>query len=88
MSAQVKKIELSVDKDLATSAEHVLDKLGLTPAQTVTLLYKRIAATGGLPFNVELTADEKKQLGIKTAAEKDPQNNIQSQEEFDAWMND
>ena len=47
-------ISARIDPGLKQSAEQVLQKLGLTPSQAITLFYRQIGLQNGLPFNVKL----------------------------------
>ena len=62
MAVQKKRIQVQVDNELADDTEQVLERLGLTPTTVITMLYKRIVATGALPFKPALTEGEKATL--------------------------
>ena len=47
-------ISARIDPGLKQNAEQVLQKLGLTPSQAITLFYRQIGLQNGLPFNVKL----------------------------------
>ncbi len=53
-----------IDPSLKQLAENILDELGLTPSQAITLFYKQVALRKGLPFKIEIpgisTPDEEK----------------------------
>ncbi|ASN13598.1 MULTISPECIES: type II toxin-antitoxin system RelB/DinJ family antitoxin [Latilactobacillus] len=53
-----KRVQVQIDRVLTTETEEVLNALGLTPTTVITMLYRRIAANGALPFKAELTAKE------------------------------
>ena len=59
-----KRIQVQVDRNLANQGDAVLQSLGLTPTTAITMFYKRLVATGGLPFVPELTQREKDELAI------------------------
>lgn len=57
-----KRVQIQIDKTLAIETEKVLDALGMSPTTLITMLYKRIAANGAIPFKVELTEEEIKAI--------------------------
>jgi len=83
-----KRIQVQVDKDLANDTERVLNELGLTPTTAIVMLYKRIVASGGLPFDVALTDRERATLNLLNATEKLPVNKIDTQEDLEKWFAD
>lgn len=83
-----KRIQVQVDQDLADNTEQILNELGLTPTTAITMLYKRIVANGGLPFNVSLTEREKATLKLLNNTKKLPVTKINTQEELEKWFAD
>lgn len=83
-----KRIQVQVDQDLADNTEQILNELGLTPTTAITMLYKRIVANGGLPFNVSLTEREKATLRLLNNTKKLPVTKINTQEELEKWFAD
>lgn len=51
-----KAVSLSakIDSNLKELAETILDQIGLTPSQAITLFYKQVALRRGLPFKLEI----------------------------------
>lgn len=47
-------IRARVEPKLKIMAEHVLDELGITPTQAITMLYKRIAREQEWPLELKL----------------------------------
>ena len=47
-------IRARVEPELKRAAEEVLEQLGLTPTEAITLFYKQVTLKHGLPFAVEL----------------------------------
>jgi DNA-damage-inducible protein J len=41
-----------IDPDLKTSAEKVLDGVGVTASQAITMFYRQVVLRRGLPFDV------------------------------------
>ena len=59
---QLKSSAFRIDKDLADDTEAVLSELGLNPTTAINMFYKRIVATGALPFNASLSEEERANL--------------------------
>jgi len=47
-------ISARIDPNLKQDAEHIFSELGLTTSQAITLFYKQVGLTRGLPFEVKL----------------------------------
>ena len=47
-------ITVRIEGDLKNKAEKVLKKLGLSPSNAVSMLYKQITLRNGLPFDVKI----------------------------------
>lgn len=62
MAARKRRVTADVDEEIMQQADKVLSIIGLKSATVVQILFSRIAATGGIPFPIVLTAEEKKQL--------------------------
>ena len=43
-----------IEPDLKEHAEHILQQLGLSPTEAVTLFYRQITLQKGLPFEVKI----------------------------------
>ena len=52
--AKSKMIRARVEPRLKHDAEDVLDKLGITPTEAITLFYKQVTMYRGLPFPVRI----------------------------------
>jgi DNA-damage-inducible protein J len=51
-------IRARVEPQLKENAEHVLDEIGITPTQAITMLYKRIARDHEWPLELKIPNDE------------------------------
>ena len=87
-NTEKKKIQVLVDSGVARDTEKVLNKLGIHPTTAINALYNRIAATGSLPFNLELTEDEKIDLHLKEAISKLPVKNVSTRQELEDFFNE
>jgi len=52
--AKSKMIRARVEPALKQDAEAVLDKLGMTPTEAITLFYRQVTLYRGLPFPVRI----------------------------------
>tara|TARA_B100001057_G_scaffold39743_2_gene35737 strand:+ start:904 stop:1164 length:261 start_codon:yes stop_codon:yes gene_type:complete len=50
-------VQARVEPDLKNNAESIFRELGLNSAQAITMFYKQVELTGGLPFNVVVPND-------------------------------
>jgi DNA-damage-inducible protein J len=79
--AKSKMIRARVEPALKRDAEAVLDKLGMTPTEAITLFYKQVTLYRGLPFPVRIpNAATRKALQEARSRKK-----IESFESFDDW---
>lgn len=59
MPEQVKKrIQITIDKGIAESAEYIIEKAGLTPGAVLSMIYAEINRTGKVPVNGEIGAKD------------------------------
>lgn len=54
MRAKTKMIRARVEPRLKHDAEAVLDRLGMTPTEAITLFYRQVTLYHGLPFPVRI----------------------------------
>ena len=47
-------LQIRVRSDLKENVEHILDELGMTPSQAVTLFFNQIALKKEIPFKISL----------------------------------
>jgi len=79
--AKSKMIRARVEPGLKHDAEAVLDKLGMTPTEAITLFYKQVTLYRGLPFPVRIpNAATRKALD-----EARSRKNIESFDTVEAW---
>ena len=79
--AKSKMIRARVEPTLKHDAEAVLDKLGMTPTEAITLFYKQVTLYRGLPFPVRIPNAATR----KTLREVRDRENIESFESVAAW---
>ncbi len=51
-------INTRIDKEVKDKATEVLDKLGLSMSQAITIYLKQIIYTNGIPFDLHVPTDE------------------------------
>jgi DNA-damage-inducible protein J len=79
--AKSQMIRARVEPRLKHDAEAVLDELGMTPTEAITLFYKQVTLYRGLPFPVRIpNATTRKAL-----REARSRKNIESFESIEAW---
>jgi len=87
-----KKVQVNINKNLATDVESILDSLGVNPSILITALYKRVAARGEIPFDLSLTSKEKVELQLMRVAEEsvetNPPENSGDHEDLVSWTRD
>ena len=81
--AKSEMIRARVEPDLKHKAEAVLDSLGMTPTEAITLFYKQVTLYRGLPFPVRIpNAATRKALREARAGKK-----AETFDTFSEWAN-
>lgn len=83
-----KRIQATIDSDTAAAAETVIEKLGLNNSVVINALYRRIAATDGIPFSLTLSPEESVDVRIVNASRHIPTQELHSQQEFEDLYRD
>ncbi|WCG35990.1 type II toxin-antitoxin system RelB/DinJ family antitoxin [Companilactobacillus farciminis] len=83
-----KKIQINIDRDLANQTQSILEELGLNQTTAINLFYKKIVADGGLPFNVQLTTDQKANLDLQNAIKGLPIDDLTDKKKLKEWFDD
>ena len=47
-------IHARIDEDLKAKADKILNKVGVTPTDLITMLYRQVVLRGGVPFDVQI----------------------------------
>jgi DNA-damage-inducible protein J len=82
--AKSETIRARVEPDLKHDAEAVLEKLGITPTEAITLFYKQVKLHGGLPFPVRIPNKET----IRAIREARAGKNLVTYDSIEAWKKD
>ena len=83
-----KRLQIKIDEQLNEDVNAILDDLGMTPTSVITALYKRIRASGSIPFDLKLTEREMLNHHFLQVTENIPEKQFVSQEEMNAWLLD
>lgn len=70
--AKTAVIRARIEPELKIDAEYILQELGLTPTEAVTLFYRQIKMTRSLPFPIKLPND----VTVKTFQKTDAGENV------------
>jgi DNA-damage-inducible protein J len=79
--AKSEMIRARVEPALKHEAEAVLDKLGMTPTEAITLFYKQVTLYRGLPFPVRIPNAATR----KALQEARSRKNIEAFDSVQAW---
>jgi DNA-damage-inducible protein J len=74
-------IRARVEPTLKHDAEAVLDKLGMTPTEAITLFYKQVTLYRGLPFPIRIPNAATRKALLEARRRK----NIESFDSVKAW---
>jgi DNA-damage-inducible protein J len=77
-------IRARVEPDLKEDAEALLEKLGMTPTEAITLFYKQVKLHRGLPFPVRVPNKETIRAIREARAGKD----LVTYDTIEAWKKD
>lgn len=77
-------ISARIDPELKREAEKVFEALGLNPSQAITLFYRQVELTHGLPFPVRIPNKET----IKALDEAENRRNLKQSDSLDDLYKD
>lgn len=81
------KVQANVDRDLKNNAETIIKEVGLTPTAIINGLYRKIVATGKIPFDFSLTQDQMADFELKNAVKKLPVKTLRTRQEIEDFFN-
>ena len=87
-SVESKRVQVNIDKATAGEAEMVISELGLTPTSVINALYHKIAATGKIPFNLELTQRQKDIIELDKIIDRIPVKELKTEDDFKEFFDD
>lgn len=62
--------------------------MGLTPTAVINSLYKKIAATGEIPFSFKLTTEQLADIRLREAADTRPIKEIKTKRDLEDFFNE
>lgn len=83
-----KRIQFTIDRGTAESAEYIIEKSGLSPANIVSMMYAEIANTGKIPISLKATDQDFVKAKIIKASYDLPTEKINTPEKAKAFLND
>lgn len=83
-----KRVQANVDLNLANEAETIMNEVGLNPTVVINALYKKIVATGGIPFNFQLTPDQMADIRLQKALEKVPVHDVKTEKDLEEFFDE
>jgi DNA-damage-inducible protein J len=84
-----KKMQFNIDEKTYNETARILDNLGISPTNAFTAYWRKIAATGSIPFDLSLTSEQMDEQRLLRATANIPVGaQITSMEEFEAWFNE
>lgn len=87
-STTKKRIQFTIDKGTAASAEFIINRAGLTPANIISMIYSEIANTGKIPVDLQATDDELAEAKLIRASYDLPTKKLDNDKAIDDFMND
>ena len=84
--ASYKKIQANVDSNLALQAEGIFKDIGLNTTTAINVFLKKVVATGGIPFELKETPEQKATFG--TTISKLPHKEAKSTKDIEDWLNE
>ncbi|EEI71728.1 type II toxin-antitoxin system RelB/DinJ family antitoxin [Lentilactobacillus hilgardii] len=83
-----KLIQVRIDKSVAAQAEDIFNRIGVTPTTAINAFYRKVISTGGIPFNLTISQDDKDALEIRQLAKKIPVERLDTDEKIKKWFDD
>lgn len=84
-----KRVQVKVDANLKADVDRVLDALGLNQTTLITALYKRVAASGGVPFDLQMTERERLTNRLLTTTGQLPVLDLTNDDEaLESWLDE
>ena len=83
-----KKVQANVDPQIKEGAENIIKEVGLTPTAVINGLYRKIAATGRIPVDFSLTAEQMADIELQEAIKDLPVKKLRTKKEIEDFFND
>lgn len=83
-----KRLQVNVAPELAEQSQTIFQELGLTTQAALTIFLKKVVATKGIPFNIQMTEDQKSSMNLQDAISKLPVKELRTKQDVMDWFND
>lgn len=83
-----KRLQVNVAPELAEQSQTIFQELGLTTQAALTIFLKKVVATKGIPFNIQLTEDQKSSMNLQDAISNLPVKELRTKQDVMDWFND
>lgn len=83
-----KKIQANVDSSLALQAEGIFQDIGLNTATAINVFLKKVVATGGIPFELKETPEQKASRELIQSISKIPHKEAKTKKEIEDWLDE
>ena len=87
-SEKQKRLQVNVTPELAEQSQKTFQELGLTTQATLTMFLKKVVATKGIPFNIQMTEDQKSSMNLQDAISNLPVKEVRTKQDVMDWFND
>ena len=83
-----KRIQYTVDQAILESAEYIMEKVGLTPATVLSMVYAEIARTGKIPVTIQVSEDDFNTAKLIEISHNLPSLKVSTDAEFADFLSD
>lgn len=83
-----KRVQVKIDKAIADQAEAVFSEVGLTPTTAINAFYRKVISTGGIPFDLTMSQEEKDAYDLKRLTKNTPVIKLDTKKKLEDWFND
>lgn len=83
-----KKVQVNVNRNIATDAENIMNEIGVTPSVVINSLYREIVATGKIPLSFSLTPRQKATLELQKAVKDIPTKEVKTDKDLEDFFNE
>lgn len=83
-----KRVQFTVDKGTAASAEYIMDRAGISSSDLISMVYAQIANTGKIPVELKATDDDLAKANIIRASYDMPKTKLDNDQAINDFFND
>lgn len=81
-------MQANVDPNLAIKAESIFDQIGINTTTAINIFLKKVVATGGIPFDLRITPEEKASMELVQSVSKLPHKRAKSKKDIEKWLDE